>query len=120
MFSSLTSKLINVFSNIRKRGILTEDIVESTIREIRVSLLEADVALQVVRQITSNLKEKLIGQKVINSVSPEQTIIKAVYDELVKLLGDESKVSLKQGAILMDVLQGNGKTTTSAKLAKIL
>ena len=120
MFSNLSNKLVSIISKIGKRGILTEEIVDSTIREIRVSLLEADVALPVVKSFSHDLKEKLIGQKVINSVTPEQTIIRAVYDELVKLLGESGEIlEHKRGKILMLGLQGTGKTTTSAKLANL-
>ncbi len=120
MFSNLSEKLVSIISKIGKRGILTEEIVESTIREIRVSLLEADVALPVVKAFSADLKEKLIGQKVINSITPEQTIIKSVYDELVKLLGEHSEIlENKRGKIMMLGLQGTGKTTTSAKLASL-
>ena len=121
MFSNLTDKLIAIISKIGKRGVLTEEVVDSTIREIRVSLLEADVALPVVKAFSANLKEKLIGQKVLNSITPEQTVIKAVYDELVALLGEAGEVLVrKRGKILMLGLQGTGKTTTSAKLAHLL
>ena len=120
MFSNLSNKLVSIISKIGKRGILTGEIIDSTIREIRVSLLEADVALSVVKSFSHDLKEKLIGQKIINSITPEQTIIKAVYDELVKLLGESGEIlEHKRGKILMLGLQGTGKTTTSAKLANL-
>ena len=95
MFDTLSKKLLSIFGKIRSKGVLTEDVIDSTIREIRISLLEADVALSVVKQFSSNLKEKLKGQEVIKSVTPEQTIIKVVYDELVELLGscDDSYIS---------------------------
>ena len=121
MFANLSQKLVSIFDNIRKRGILTEEIIDSTIREIRVSLLEADVALSVVRSFTCSLKEKLKDQKVIESITPEQTIIKIVYDELVSLLGESGDIlDHKKRSILMVGLQGTGKTTTSAKLANLL
>ena len=118
MFEGLSQKLLSIFGNIRNKGVLTEDIIDSTIREIRISLLEADVALSVVKQFSSDLKEKLKDQKVIKSVTPEQTIIKIVYDELVKLLGtcDESH---KYKSVMLVGLQGSGKTTTAAKLANL-
>ena len=118
MFEGLSQKLLSIFGNIRNKGVLTEDVIDSTIREIRISLLEADVALSVVKQFSSDLKEKLKDQKVIKSVTPEQTIIKIVYDELVKLLGtcDESH---KYKSIMLVGLQGSGKTTTAAKLANL-
>ncbi|MDR1488594.1 MAG: signal recognition particle protein [Holosporales bacterium] len=119
MFEILSKKLLGIFDGIRNRGILTTEIIDKTIREIRVSLLEADVALSVVKSFTSNLKEKLNGEEIIKSTSPEQTINKYVYDEMVNLLG-VNNITVKNGAILMCGLQGSGKTTTSAKLANIL
>jgi signal recognition particle subunit SRP54 len=111
---------MKIFDGIRGRGILTQDIIDSTIREIRISLLEADVALSVARSFTENLKETLKGEKVIGGISPEQTIIKAVYDELVRLLGTEMPDLQKpKSSVLIAGLQGSGKTTTSAKLAKL-
>ena len=125
MFAGLSQKLSSIFSSIKNRGILTQEIIDSTIREIRVSLLEADVALSVVRSFTEKLKEKLKDQKVINSITPEQTIIKIVYDELVVLLGSDEEennnpIEKRKGSLLMVGLQGTGKTTTSAKLANLL
>lgn len=121
MFANLSQKLTKIIDNLRNRGVLTEEIVDKTIREIRVSLLEADVALSVVKVFSQQLKEKLIGKNVINTTTPEQTIIKAVYDELTNILGnpDDAK-DYKSGKILMLGLQGTGKTTTSAKLANLI
>ena len=121
MFANLSQKLTKIIDNLRNRGVLTEEIVDKTIREIRVSLLEADVALSVVKVFSQQLKEKLIGKNVINTTTPEQTIIKAVYDELINILGnpDDAK-DYKSGKILMLGLQGTGKTTTSAKLANLI
>ena len=120
MFSNLSGKLISIIKKIGKRGILTEEIVNSTIEEIRISLLDADVALPVVKDLSEKLKEKLAGQKVLNSITPEQTVLKAVYDELVELLGHtEENSNFRRGKILMLGLQGTGKTTTSAKLANL-
>lgn len=120
MFANLSKKLLGVFNNIRNRGILTPEIIESVIREIRISLLEADVALPVVRSFISSLKEKLNGQNIIKSTSPEQTINKYVFDEIVELLGTEEGKNFKNGTVLMCGLQGAGKTTTAAKLANLL
>lgn len=119
MFDGLSKKLLSIFGNVKSKGVLTEDVINSTISEIKTSLLEADVALEVVKQFSDDLKEKLKDQKVIKSVTPEQTIIKIVYDELVNLLGtcDES---YKYRSIMLVGLQGSGKTTTSAKLANLL
>ena len=119
MFDGLSKKLLSIFGNIRNKGVLTEDIIDSTIREIRISLLEADVALSVVKNFSSDLKEKLKNQEIIKSVTPEQTIIKIVYDELVKLLGT-SDDNYKYRSIMLVGLQGSGKTTTAAKLANLL
>ena len=119
MFSNLSQKLIKIFDNIKKRGILTQEIIDSTIREIRISLLEADVALSVVKAFVEKLRESLKGQKVLESITPEQTIIKIVYDELVSLLGTESFDEKPKKRILIAGLQGSGKTTTAAKLAKL-
>jgi len=121
MFENLSQKLTKIIGNLRNRGILTEEIIDTTIREIRVSLLEADVALSVVRSFSQNLKEKLLGKNVIDTTTPEQTIIKLVYDELVNILGNpEDAKEYKSGKILMLGLQGTGKTTTSAKLANLI
>ncbi len=119
MFEGLSKKLLSIFGNIRNKGVLTEDVIDSTIREIRISLLEADVALSVVKQFSIDLKEKLKNQEVIKSVTPEQTIIKIVYDELVQLLGT-SDDNYKYKSIMLVGLQGSGKTTTAAKLANLL
>lgn len=121
MFENLSQKFTKIIGNLRNRGILTEEIIDTTIREIRVSLLEADVALNVVKSFSQNLKEKLLGKNVINTTTPEQTIIKLVYDELVNILGNpEDTKEYKAGKILMLGLQGTGKTTTSAKLANLI
>jgi signal recognition particle subunit SRP54 len=113
---------MTAIGNIGRRGVLTDGVVDSAIREIRVSLLEADVVLSVVKSFVSNVREKLVGQKPIGGLTSEQTIIKIVYDELVTLLGtpcDAYEIS-KHKTILMVGLQGTGKTTTSAKLAHML
>jgi signal recognition particle subunit SRP54 len=122
VFSNLSQKLLSVFDSLRKRGVLTEEILDATMREIRISLLEADVAISVVKTFISNLREKLVGQKAIKSTTPEQTIVKAVYDEIVQLLGEESDslAIVQKKALLVVGLQGTGKTTTVAKLAKYL
>lgn len=124
MFDLLSAKLGAIFSKLKNRGILTKEIIDSTIREIRISLLEADVALPVVREFTARLKEQLDGQKVIESVSPEQTIIKIVSDEIVNLLTDgkfDGHLRFKKPhIILMCGLQGTGKTSSSAKLANYI
>ncbi len=121
MFESLTSKLGDVFDRLKKRGALTESDVVEALREVRVALLEADVALPVVKDFVASVKDKAIGQQVLRSVTPGQMVIKIVHDHLVDMLGREVEdVSLGAVApvpILMVGLQGSGKTTSTAKLA---
>lgn len=123
MFDSLSEKLGNVFSKLRGKASLSENDVMMVSREIRVALLEADVALPVVKDFISTIKEKAVGQNVIRGVNPAQQVIKIVHDALVEMLGSES-ADLKFGsapcAYLMVGLQGSGKTTSTAKIAKIL
>jgi signal recognition particle subunit SRP54 len=120
VFSELSKKLASVFGGLRSRGILTPEVIDNVIRGIRVSMLDADVALPVVREVTNLLREKLNGQEVIKSTSPEQTINKHLYDEIVRLLGiHDPGEGVKNGTMLMCGLQGSGKTTTSAKLANL-
>jgi len=124
MFDNLTDKLGSVFSKITSRGILTEKDVDEAMREIRVALLEADVALPVVKEFIAKVKEQALGEKVVRSVQPGQMVVKIVHEELVRVLGsDESGLNFNvvpPAVILMAGLQGSGKTTTSAKLAKML
>ncbi len=122
MFDTLTDKLTAIFNKITSRGVLSEDDINNTMREIRIALLEADVALPVVKDFIAQVKEQALGEKVVRSIQPGQMVIKIVHDELLKLLGD-GDTSLNFNAvppvcILMVGLQGSGKTTTSAKLAK--
>ncbi len=124
MFESLTDKLGAVFAKIGSRGVLNEQDINDTMREIRIALLEADVALPVVKDFIAKIKEQALGEKVIKSITPGQMVVKIVHDELVKILGDDqSSLNLQTtppATILMVGLQGSGKTTTSAKLAKLL
>jgi signal recognition particle subunit SRP54 len=121
MFESLSEKLQAVFDRLGRKGRLTEEDVELALREVRVALLEADVSLKVVRQFVAAIKEKAVGQDVLHSLTPAQTVIKIVHDQLVELLGTTPPrltVSSKPPTVVMLVgLQGSGKTTTSAKLA---
>src|ERR671935_3132905 len=87
MFESLSEKLQAVFERLGRKGRLTEEDVEVALREVRVALLEADVSLRVVRQFVAAIKEKAVGQEVLRSLSPAQTVIKIVHDQLVELLG---------------------------------
>ena len=121
MFESLSNNLNKIINKITSRGMLTEDDIDLAMREIRIALLEADVALSVVREFINKVKEQAKGEKVIKSISPGQMIVKIVHDELVMLLGEKlSPINLaaKPPAVIMVVgLQGSGKTTSSAKLA---
>ena len=90
MFENLTNKLENIFSKLKSAPSLTEEQVDSGLKEIRLALLEADVALQVVKDFIENVKPKAIGQEIIKSTSPGQMIVKIVYDELVNLLGEKN------------------------------
>lgn len=124
MFEGLSERLGSVFDRLKKRGALSESDVSAAMREVRVALLEADVALPVVKSFIDRVRERAIGQEVIKSVTPGQMVVKIVHDELVATLGSDSQaVSLNAAApvpILMVGLQGGGKTTTTAKLAKRL
>ncbi len=121
MFESLSSNLSKIISKITSRGLLTEENIDQAMREIRVALLEADVSLSVVKELTNKIKEQAKGEKVLKSISPGQMVIKIVHDELVSILGQNLSpinLSTKPPAVVMFVgLQGSGKTTSSAKLA---
>ncbi len=125
MFDSLSDRLGGVFDKLRGRGALSEQDVRDAMREVRVALLEADVALPVVRRFVDAVTEKAIGSEVLKSVTPGQQVVKIVNDELVQMLGGEETVGLTLDAkppvvIMMVGLQGSGKTTTTAKLAKLI
>ncbi|HCQ71560.1 MAG TPA: signal recognition particle protein [Rhodospirillaceae bacterium] len=123
MFDSLGDKLGKAFKNLTGKGTLSENDVMAASREIRVALLEADVALPVVKDFISAIKSKAIGQDVIKGVNPGQQVVKIVHDSLVEMLGStnaELKFSSPPSAYLMVGLQGAGKTTSTAKIAKIL
>ena len=122
MFEALSGKLTGVFDRLRTRGRLSETDVLEALREVRLALLDADVALPVVRDFIAKVRERAVGQEVIDSVSPGQQVVKIVNDVLVEALGGEGAVPLNLAAvapvpILMVGLQGSGKTTTSGKLA---
>ncbi|WP_250295119.1 signal recognition particle protein [Wolbachia endosymbiont of Oedothorax gibbosus] len=121
MFKSLTESLNSVFSKLRGKSIISEDDFNLAMREIRIALIEADVSLEVAKKFINDIKDKVIGEKVIKSVSPAQMIIKIVQDNLVAVLGSEKSdlnLAVKPPAVIMMVgLQGAGKTTTSGKLA---
>lgn len=124
MFESLTDKLSKAFSKITSRGVLSEKDIDDAMREIRIALLEADVSLPVVKSFIAQVKEQALGEKVVKSVQPGQMVIKIVHDELVKLLGAETtELNFNAPAPvcwMLVGLQGSGKTTTAAKIAKKL
>lgn len=121
MFDTLAEKLSGVFDRLARRGALTESDVDTAMREIRIALLEADVALPVVKDFVTKVREQAVGQAVVKSVTPSQMVVKIVNDALVETLGGENAaLDLNAPApvpVLMVGLQGSGKTTTSAKLA---
>src|SRR6516164_11084926 len=129
MFDSLSDRLGDVFDRLRRHGALTEDDVGSALREIRLALLEADVALPVVRDFVAAVREKALGQEVLRSVTPAQMVVKIVHDHLVEVLGGDTSATRADGldlnaptpvVVVLVGLQGSGKTTTAAKIAKRL
>jgi len=124
MFDNLSDRMLTTVKRLRGQGRLTEDNIKETLRDVRMALLEADVALPVVKDFVNKVKETALGQDVINSLSPGEAFVKIVNDELVELMGSANE-SLNLAAqppavIMMAGLQGAGKTTTVAKLAKLL
>jgi signal recognition particle subunit SRP54 len=126
MFDTLSDRLSDVFSKLTRRGALSEDDVAAALREVRVALLEADVALPVVREFISHVRERAVGQEVIRSVTPGQQVVKIVNDEMVEMLGGKTEapglnLAVTPPAIVMMVgLQGSGKTTSTAKIGRRL
>ncbi|GAA0732649.1 signal recognition particle protein [Sphingomonas sp. ABOLD] len=124
MFESLSDRLGGVFERLRGRGALAEADVRTAMREVRVALLEADVALPVAREFVDKVTEQAVGQQVLRSVTPGQQVVKIVHDALVDMLGADTAelaIDVTPPAVIMLVgLQGSGKTTTTAKLAKLL
>jgi len=126
MFENLSERLGGVFDRLTKQGALSEDDVKTALREVRVALLEADVSLTVARDFVKAVQEKAAGQSVTKSVTPGQQVVKIVHDELVHVLAGDNddpgalKIDNPPAPILMVGLQGGGKTTTTAKLAKRL
>ncbi len=124
MFDSLSERLGGVFDRLKGRGALTEADVRTAMREVRIALLEADVALPVARQFVDGVTEQAVGQQVLRSVTPGQQVVKIVNDALVAMLGPDTAelhLDVTPPAVVMMVgLQGSGKTTTTAKLAKLL
>ncbi len=124
MFDTLTERLARTLKNLRGQGRLTEDNIKDSLREVRMALLEADVALPVVREFVEQVRARAVGQEVMQSLTPGQALIKIVHDELIKVMGEASEeldLNVRPPAvILMAGLQGSGKTTTVAKLARWL
>jgi signal recognition particle subunit SRP54 len=124
MFESLSDRLSGIFDKLTRRGALTDSDVAEAMREVRRALIEADVALEVVKTFTDRVRERAVGQEVLRSVTPGQMVVKIVHDELVRTLGAEAEpIDLNAPApvaIMMVGLQGSGKTTTTAKLSKRL
>ena len=121
-FESLTEKLQNVFRNLRGKGKLSEADVKLALKEVKLALLEADVNFKVVKKFIADVQERAVGTEVMNSLTPAQQVVKIVNEELIKLIGEDTKeLELKSGdavnVIMMMGLQGAGKTTTAAKLA---
>ena len=124
MFESLSDRLAGIFDKLTRRGALSEADVAEAMREVRRALLEADVALDVVKSFTDKVKNRAVGVEVVKSVTPGQMVVKIVHDQLVETLGaDAQPIDLEAPApvaILMVGLQGSGKTTTTAKIARRL
>ena len=123
-FENLTDKLTKVFKNLRSKGRLTEEDVKLALKEVKLALLEADVNYKVVKEFTQNVKEQALGEKILHGLNPGQQVVKIVFDELKRIMGDDaSGINLKmQGmSVIMTMgLQGAGKTTAIGKLANYL
>ena len=124
MFENLTNKLEIIFSKLKKSSSLNKEQVDSGLKEIRLALLEADVALAVTKEFIERIRLKALGQEILKSISPGQMIVKIVFDELVNFLGEKNQElnfnSTPPACILLVGLQGSGKTTSAAKLAKLV
>jgi signal recognition particle subunit SRP54 len=124
MFDNLSQRLARVMKSLRGEARITEGNVSDALREVRVALLEADVALPVVREFIARVREQALGQEVLGSLTPGQAVVGVVHRELVRLMGEKNDAldlaTRPPAVILMAGLQGSGKTTTSGKLAKWL
>ncbi len=124
MFDNLSQRLSQTMQKVRGKGRLTEDSIRETLREVRIALLEADVALPVVQSFIGQVKDRALGKEVIGSLKPGQALVKIVHDELVRVMGEENEaLDLRASppvVVLLAGLQGSGKTTTTAKLARHL
>jgi signal recognition particle subunit SRP54 len=124
MFEGLSERLSGILDGLTRRGALTEEDVNAALREVRRALLEADVALDVVRSFADKVRARAVGAEVVRSVTPGQMVVKIVHDQLVEMLGSDAETldlnAVPPVPILMVGLQGSGKTTTTAKIAKRL
>lgn len=123
MFENLTERLDQIFQNLRRRGKLSEEDVDLVMREVRMALLEADVHYSVVKGFVARVRERAVGVEVSKALNPAQQVVKIVHEELIKTLGEPARLNLsgaRPRVILLVGLQGSGKTTAAAKLARIL
>src|SRR5437868_12773398 len=122
MFSQLGDKLQDIFKDLRGHGTISESNINDALRQVRLALLEADVDFKVAKNFVARVKEKALGEEVLRSITPGQQIVKIFHDELTALLGgDAAPLNLEEPArILMVGLNGSGKTTSAAKLARLL
>ena len=123
MFDALTSKLEKTFKALRNRGTLTESDIEEALKDIRTALLEADVNFQVAKDFCDRIKQQAAGMQVLKSLNPGQMVIKFVHDSLIEAMGNREELNLRftpPVVIMLVGLQGSGKTTSCAKLARYL
>ena len=123
MFRSISDRLSKTLSRVTGRGRITEDNIRDTVRQIRMALLEADVALPVTKAFIERVRKRALGEEITKSLNPGQAFVKIVHDELVVVLGGDTVEIVRQAnptVIMLVGLQGAGKTTTAAKLAKYL
>jgi signal recognition particle subunit SRP54 len=123
VFETLTERLDNIFQNLRRRGKLSEEDVDAVMREVRMALLEADVHYSVVKSFVARVRERSVGQEVSKALNPAQQVVKIVNEELIATLGEPARLNLsgqRPRVILLVGLQGSGKTTAAAKLARVL
>src|SRR5262252_661190 len=120
MFESLSNRLQDVFKSLRGEARLTEATVDAALREIRLALLEADVNFRVVKAFVDRVRAKAVGEEVLRSLTPAQQVVRIVRDEMLAMFGGAPPTQKSPRVVLMLGLQGSGKTTTSAKLARLL
>lgn len=123
MFENLTQRLETIFQNLRRRGKLNEQDVEAVMREVRLALLDADVHYSVVKEFINRVRERAVGAEVSAALNPAQQVIKIVNEELIVTLGEPARLNLsgaKPWVVMLVGLQGSGKTTHAAKLARML